>query len=128
MITITENELFRFKKMEENDTKWQKKKMLKFVEEKHVGQIRKGRAGKWSLDYWCYLRSIVLNILSKFNVLLYVLCARNPSCTKIVYFACCFAEYEPSLSSVKDITNRYFTLSGIFIKFEALEFLERAKR
>ncbi len=42
MITITENELFRFKKMEENDAKWQK--MLKFVEEKHVGQIRKGRA------------------------------------------------------------------------------------
>ncbi len=44
MITITENELFRFKKMEENDTKWQEK--LKFVEEKHVGQIRKGRARK----------------------------------------------------------------------------------
>ncbi len=44
MITITETQLFRFKKMEENDTKWQK--MLKFVEEKHVGQIRKGRALK----------------------------------------------------------------------------------
>ncbi len=41
MMSITENELLRFEKMENNDTKW--KQMLKFVEEKHVGQIQKGR-------------------------------------------------------------------------------------
>ncbi len=41
MTTIIENELLRFEKMENNDTKW--KTMLKFVEEKHASQIQKGR-------------------------------------------------------------------------------------
>ncbi len=43
MMTITENDLSRFKKMK---TIQSDKKMLKFVEEKHVGRIRKGRAVK----------------------------------------------------------------------------------
>ncbi len=46
ILTIIENELLRFEKMENNKTKW--KQMLKFVEEKHVSQIQKGREKFWS--------------------------------------------------------------------------------
>ncbi len=46
LMTITENGLFRLKKVEE---KWQKK-ILKFVKEKHVGQIRTGRARRRKLQ------------------------------------------------------------------------------
>ncbi len=46
MTTIIENELLRFEKMENNDTKW--KTMLKCVEEKNASQIKKGREEFWS--------------------------------------------------------------------------------